>query len=129
MSAQNKTGYTLIELLLYVSIVGILLTATVMFVGSVMSARVKTQSIAEVEQQGTFIMDYISQTIRNADSITTPTAGNSAAGLTLAVPTGVLSPTVFDLSSGVVRVKEGAGSAIALSGSKVTITNLTFTNL
>ncbi|HSD55622.1 MAG TPA: hypothetical protein VLA92_00555, partial [Candidatus Saccharimonadales bacterium] len=85
--------------------------------------------ITEVEQQGSFVADHITQIIRNADSITTPAAGASTASLTLAVPTTSLSPTIFDLSSGVVRVKEGTAAVVPLTSDKVEVSNVTFTNL
>ncbi len=90
-----EKGYTLIELLLYIVLLGILLGATTTYFGAILDARVKNQSISEVDQQGAAAMEYITQTIRNADSITSPTAGATANSLTLAVPTGALSPTIF----------------------------------
>ncbi len=96
--AHRQSGYTLIELLLYVAMVGGLLTSVIFFYSTTIDARVKNQSIVEVNDQGAALMDYITQTIRNATSITSPTTGASATSLTLAVPTGSLSPTVFSLS-------------------------------
>lgn len=61
------------------------------------TARVKNQTVAEVDRQGVALMDYITQTIRNADSITAPASGATASSLTLAVPTPALSPTIFNL--------------------------------
>lgn len=126
---QRQSGYTLIELLLYVVIVGVLLTSVVSFFGMVTESRVKNQTIAEVDQQGTAVMDYITQTIRNASSISTPAAGAAAASLTLVVPTGGLSPTVFSLSGTTLQVKEGAAAAIALTNGRVEISGLSFKNL
>src|SRR5689334_13460149 len=97
---QQAHGYTLIELLLYVSILSILLLSVVFFFTMTVESRIKNQSIAEVNDQGTAVMDYMAQTVRNATSISAPSAGTSAAALTLAVPTGSLSPTVFDISGG-----------------------------
>lgn len=126
---RPQYGFTLIELLLYVSIVGSLLIAVSMFFATTVEARIKTQSIMEVDQQGTLVMDYMLQTIRNADSITTPAAAASGSSLTLVVTTGSLSPTIFDLSGTTLQIKEGAAAAIPLTNDKVTVSNLTFTNL
>ena len=97
---HNEEGYTLIELLLYVVILSVLLTAVTTFFGSTVDARVKNQTINEVNEQATQLMDSITQTVHNATSITLPTAGTSGSSLTLVVPTGALSPTVFDISGG-----------------------------
>lgn len=127
--SPSQSGFTLIELLLYVSIVGaLLLSLTYFFVNSAES-RVKNQSISEVNDQAADVMDTITQTIRNATSITSPAAGASAASLTLVVPTGALSPTVFNLSGTTMQITEGAAAAVALTNGKVQVTGLTFKNL
>lgn len=128
-AGNARMGYTLIELLLYVGIVGTLLVAMSTFFATVAEARIKNQTISEVDQQGTAAMEYMSRTIRNATSITSPAAGASAASLTLVVPTGALSPTVFSLSSSALRVQEAAGAPVTLTGGKVQVTALTFANL
>jgi type II secretory pathway pseudopilin PulG len=126
---QSQCGYTLLELLLYIAIVGALLTSVTFFFGVTLDARVKNQTIVEVNEQGTALIDSITQTIRNSTSITAPTIGTSGASLTLVVPTGALSPTVFSLSSGIVQIKEGAGALTPLNSNKVQVSSLTFKNL
>jgi prepilin-type N-terminal cleavage/methylation domain-containing protein len=126
---HNQRGYTLIELLLYTVIIGTLLTAVSLFAATASEARIKNQSIAEVDQQGTFALEYISQAVRNATSITSPAAASTDAQLTLVVPTGSLSPTIFNLASNQLQVKEGAATAIPLTGGKVQVTNFTVKNL
>ena len=126
---SHQTGYTLIELLLYVAIIGILLSSITVFFGMMVSARVKNQTIAEVNDQAAAVMDYMTQTIRNASSITSPTAGTSGSSLTLVVPTGSLSPTIFSLSGTTLQVKEGTAAAVSLTSSDVQLSSLTFTNL
>ncbi len=126
---KNTTGFTLIELLLYISIVGSLLVAIVGFLMLAVDARVKNQSVSEVNQQGTAAMEYIAQTIRNADTITSPAPATIGSSLTLTVPAAGLSSTVFDAPAGVLRVNEGATAAIPLTNSRVQVTNLAFTNL
>lgn len=95
---NSEPGFTLIELLLYVSIVGVLLISISTFFATVSDARIKNQSISEVNQQGVAALEQITQTIRNADTVTLPAAGTSGATLNLTVPTAGRSPTIFDLS-------------------------------
>ena len=97
---KQQAGFTLIELLLYVAVAGGLLASIAYFFAMTVDSRIKNQTINEVDQQGTQLMEYMTQTIRNATSITTPTAGTNGSSLTLAVPTGALSPTVFDITGG-----------------------------
>ena len=126
---MDSKGYTLIELLLYVVILGLILTPLTYFFGMTSEARVKAQSISEVEDQGTAAMDYITQTVRNAYSVSAPAAAASGSSLTLVVPTTALSPTVFSLNGTTLQVKEGTGATIPLTSGDVQVTNLTFKNL
>lgn len=125
----GRGGYTLIELLLYIVLVGSLLTSLVTFFELTIEARVKTRSITEVNEQGTAAMEYITQTIRNANSITAPAAGGTGSSLTVVVPTGALSPTIFSLSGTTLQVKEGTAANIPLTSNEVVISNVTFKNL
>ncbi len=128
-SLLHQKGFTLIELLLYIVMVAVLLTSVTAFFGITIEARIKNQSINEVEDQGAAAMEYITQTIRNATSITVPTAGNTAASLTLVVPTASLSPTIFSLSGTTLQVQEGVGAPVVLNNNDVQVSGLTFKNL
>lgn len=128
LGASSK-GFTLIEFILYISLLSILLLALSGFYGLVLRSRVKAQTIAEVEQSGVQIVQIISQSIRNASAINSPTTGNNATSLSLAVVNAGQSPTIFNLSGGVVQIKEGVATAIDLSNNRVTVSNLIFYNL
>ncbi len=129
MKKPTHHGFTLIELLLYITIVGILLVSVSVFLGMALQSRIKNQSIIEVNQQGLAIMEYMTQTIRTSTSITSPALGATASNLTVVVPTGALSPTIFDLSGTTLQVKEGAGAAVPLTNSNVQVTSLSFVNV
>lgn len=122
-------GFTLIELLLYISISSIILLVSVFFLQTLLESRIKNQTIAEVEQQGVQTMQLITQTIRNADSIVSPGQGVSANLLSVNTYTGALNPTVFDLSGGVIRIKEGAAAVVPLTNSRIAVSALSFFNL
>lgn len=129
MPRRSQQGYTLIELLLYIAMIGTLLGAVTIFFSVTTDARIKNQSISEVNDQGAFIMDSITQVVRNATSISGPAVGASGSQLTVAVPTASLSPTIFSVSGGVLQVKEGTANAVALTNSEVQVTSFSVTNL
>ncbi len=128
INKNQQSGFTLVELLIYVAVAAIILLALSQFFSLALSVRVKAQSVAEVEQQGTLVLTKMTQIIRNATAITTPISGATSTSLTITVPTGVNSPTVFDVASGTLRIKEGTASPINLTDSHVAITNTTFSN-
>ncbi len=126
---KNKTGFTIIEILLYVGISSIVLSSIAVFTAGMLQARVKSQTMAEVEQQGLETMQMITQTVRNAHQINSPNVGNESSSLSIDVESVDKSPTVFDSSAGKVRIKEGSGSYIALTNSRVSVSDLKFRNL
>ena len=124
-----QKGFTLIELLLHLAISSLLLLASLMFIWTLLEARVKNQTIAEVETQGQQILTQITQIVRNAEAITTPSVGASGASLTLDVVESGSDPTTFSLSSGTVTITEGTGSPVNLNNNLVEVTSLNFSNL
>ena len=126
---QANQGFTLIELLLYVAISSVILLVISLFLQTLLESRIKNQTIAEVEQQGLQVMQIITQAARNAEAITSPALGASASTLSLDVITGTNDPTMFDVSSGIMRITEGAGSAVSLTNSRITASSLSFSNL
>lgn len=124
---NNKSAFTLIEVLLYISILGIVLTAGIGTYITILDVRTKSFAINEVDSQGTYIMNSITQTIRNAESINTPASGQTQT-LSIQTNTPAENPTVFQLNNGVVEMTQSGGSAIDLTSSDVEISNLNFTN-
>ena len=127
----NKTqkGFTLIELFLYLSIASVVLFGTSLFIILLLQTRVKNQTIAEVEQQGLQIMQVITQDVRNGTAVNSPAQGAISNSLSINLPDASKNPVIFDLSNGVVRIKEGTAQPIALNNSRVSVSGLSFKNL
>tara|TARA_B100000745_G_scaffold162806_1_gene106593 strand:+ start:86 stop:592 length:507 start_codon:yes stop_codon:yes gene_type:complete len=128
MEKVKNNGFTLVELLLYITVASTLLLAVVMFWGSLQEVGVSNSVVSEVNQEATRVMQEITQAVRNAEGITTPSAGGSGATLTLDVVDSGDDPTTYAVSGGILQVTEGS-STYDLTSSKVTISGLTFENL
>ena len=126
---ELRRGFTLIELMLYVSLSSILLLSVSAFISASLELRVKNLAVSKVEQEGTRAMNMIAQTMRNAEGINSPLAGAIASTASIDVVSAGSDPTVFDLSGGAIRMAEGAGSAIALTSNRVSVSGLAFSNL
>lgn len=126
---KNKRGLTLIEMLLYVSISSTMLVALVGALSVVLESRVRNNVSAEVDQQGLQVMQMITQTLRNADSVNSPTSGTSAASVSVKTFLTNTDPTIFSESGGVLYITEGTSTPIALTNSHVTVSELLFQNL
>ena len=127
--SSKQSGFTLIELLLYLAISSLILLTAIMFLWTLLEARVKNQTIAEVEAQGRQVIEQITQTVRNAEAITSPGVGSSGGTLTLDVVDSGDDPTVFTTTGGVVTISEGGGSAVSLTNDLVSVSGLAFENL
>jgi prepilin-type N-terminal cleavage/methylation domain-containing protein len=126
---KREKGFTLIELLLYIAVLSTAITAIFIFFFMMLQARVKNQTISEVEQQGSQLMQLMTQTIRNSNTINSPAVGSPSSTLSLGMDDVSKNPTIFDLSGGVLRIKEGSGAIVSLTNSQVTVTNLQFSNI
>ncbi len=122
-------GFTLVELLLYLSIAASVLLSISVLLSALLQSRVKNQVIAEVNQQGIQALQTLTQLVRNAESITSPAQGVSASSLTLDVVTASKDPTLSDLTSDKIRIKEGTNPYVDLTTSSVTASGLSFYNL
>ncbi len=127
--SKSFKGFTLVELVLYVSISSILLLTISVFLGTLIESRIKNNTLAEVDQQGVQAMQILTRTLRNAEGIITPTVGNTSSSLTLDVFTSVDDSTVFDLLGGQLRITEGSGDAVPLTNTSVVVSDLIFENL
>ena len=126
---NKEKGFTLIEILLSISLISILLFSVSGFLTLMFSSRAKSQTLMEVEENGIQIMQILTQTIRNADAITAPLAGASATTLTLALSDVLVNPTVFTFSNNRLRMNESVWTPNFLSSTHVRVTDLSFQNV
>lgn len=124
-----RRGFTLVEVLLYVAIVTVIIVGLAAFLDVTAKSKIKQEVIAEVEGNGERAAFVIAQHIRNAGSITAPAASSTASTLTLVMPDSVISPVVFDLSGGTLRMSEKGAATTSLISTRVTADGLAFTNL
>lgn len=127
--SSKGAGFTLVEVLLYVAIVTIVAGSFAAFFDATIKGRIKQEVVSEVAANGETALAIIAQHIRNARSITSPMASGTAASLTLVMPDSGISPVVFDLSGGTLRVSEKGAATTSLSSLRVTAAGLVFTNL
>lgn len=122
----NK-GMTLIEILLYLSLLAIMIVAISAFMSLSLQSRIKGQTIGEVEQSSTQAMDIMIDSIRSAKTITAPTRGNNSSSLNLVMP-GVSQTVDLRLNSGKIEMQKNGGGYSAITFDKLTITSLVFAN-
>jgi Tfp pilus assembly protein PilW len=126
---RSKKGFSLVETIIYVAIFSIFIAGTASFMSGISASRLNNQMVLEINDQGSKAMKMITQSIRDASQVNSPTIGNTALNLSLATPFSTTSPTVFSESGGVLYITEGSGSAVALTNNKVIVSDLLFSNM
>jgi len=131
-------GFTLVELILYVALVGILLTAGAIFAGDVVLGSVKGRIKAKVQSEARFAMEKIRQEIVKGNNIISPTQENSGNNFQIEIPGSPASTlTCFQVSNNKLQMSEG-GTMVPiacstdwkdLTSGEVEISNLVFSNI
>jgi Tfp pilus assembly protein PilW len=124
-----KSAFTLIEFLIYIAIISSILVLISGFFWNIIFGSIKENAYQEVQQNGRFVLTKITQEIKKATGINSPSAGGSANSLSLAMSSPSLNPTVFDLADGKLRITQGTNPPIELTTDEVIVSNLKFTNL
>jgi prepilin-type N-terminal cleavage/methylation domain-containing protein len=122
-------GFTLVEVLLYLSIISVILFSVSFLLSILVEARIKNQTITEIDQIGAQVMSIMEQTIRNSDEVISPGAKTSSFSCSLSMSDATKNPTVFEEVSGVIRMREGVGEFVNLTSGYVEASNLSFSNL
>lgn len=126
---KNQSGYTLLELLLYIAISGSLLLVISSFFGLTITSRSKYQAINDVNQEAYAAIAYINRTTRNASAISSPAAGTTSTALDIASESPNPATTSFSVDNGRLRVKTGNDPYVFLTNETVEVTNFSVQNL
>lgn len=118
-------GFTLIELILYVSVVTIIVTALVPFAWNIIGSGTKSAVQQEVYSQARFVSERIKFEIRNANDI------NSVTDTSIDLNTDLDAKTVIDWSAGKIRISYGVSGnppAVPLHSADTRVTTIKFTD-
>lgn len=130
---QNQKGFTLIETIVYLLIVGVILSTLALFLLHVMNARTKTYAISEVISSANLIQERLSEAVRHSTSlrVADSTFGTDPGVLSLNMADPARTPVEFSLTSdnGQLQISEAGGDPVILSPANVYISELIFTNL
>ncbi|MFQ6049724.1 MAG: PilW family protein [Candidatus Paceibacterales bacterium] len=126
---MENRGFTLIEFLLYIGILVMVLVLTGGFLWDIIFGNIKETSYQEVQQNSRFVLVKITQEIKKATGINSPTPGTASTTLSLAMAATSTDPTVFDLVNEKLRITQSTSSPYEMTSNQVIVTNLQFTNL
>lgn len=125
---QNIIGFTLVELLLYISISSILLVSIGSYI--VMLSQLNNQrEVAEgIQSQITHIHDTLSYQIRIASNIISPNVGSESDTLVLDMKDVSMGQSVISMQDGVLMLNADSHGELPLTSQPLTVTDSSFTN-
>lgn len=82
---KHQQGFTLLELLLYIGLTSILITIMSQVFLATLGVRLESQNTTSVQQDGRYILARMAYDIHRAKSITIPSLGQTAMGMTLVI--------------------------------------------
>lgn len=127
---KKKKGITLLEVLLYMSLVGIIVISIVTFFGTIIENDNRSKAISEVEQSGMQINQYFSYLLKGAKSVSNPEVpGETSDFITFESENATSNPVTISFSSGKILITEGSNEPIELNNNFVSATSLEFKNM
>lgn len=119
-----QRGLSFVEIILYIAIVTIILSALLPFSLALIDGADKSDVTQEVFAQARFVSERVLYEIRNANGINSV----SSSSISLIHPTPSLNPTVIDTASGKARITQGVNPSVNLNSDDTTVSTLSFTN-
>lgn len=125
---SNHKGFTLIEILLYMTIATVILFAIISFSMGITDVNRKTVDMQEIATNMDYIGNKLSFSVYSATSIDSGNSifSNDTGKLSLNMPIAGDSPTSIYLDSGWVYLKEGNSAAIKINSDSIKCTQLRF---
>lgn len=128
MKHSLRSGFTLMEFLIFLAILGILGSTIIGVLISTQDARIRQRSVAELEQQGASILHTMTRRIRRAERIIDPPAQQSGSMLLLQMASPSEYPTIFTLNGSGQLFMAQATAIDALLPPTLHVENLHFFN-
>lgn len=115
-----KRGFTLIELIIYIGILGVVSLIIVNFFGVFGRTRAQNEARSEVEDNLRLAIEKITRDVRIASAISVPSAGSGSSSLNITV--GGVS-TTYQISGQGILQRVSGGSSLDITSNKVSVAN------
>lgn len=122
----KTNGFTLIEVLLYLSLMVIVLMGITSFAQNIFSVQNKSKIISDVDYESNYALDLISSYIQK-DKINSPLIFSSSTSLSLNDKDN--NQIIISLINNQINITSSNGSSTPITSNKIKISNLSFINL
>src|SRR6185436_9854878 len=107
---RRASGFTLIEMLVYLALFAILMTGTLLTIQRLLGDVTGVRAKVNTDEEANFLLRKISWALTGA-SVSNPAAGSSGNSLTLAKAGFGSNPIVFNLGGSAMQVSYAGGAA------------------
>ncbi len=121
MRPNKKSGFTLLEVVIYTAMVAIIMLGVIMLAVVTLDVRGKVRASIVLGENYRFAMNRITTLVNQAQDISSPGLGAVSDELILQMGEPALSPTVISNQNGVIFVQQGAGQPMALTSEEVDV--------
>lgn len=133
MMKHRRPALSLIEIIIYVSIVSMMAVVFIMFGIRMIDLRLETEKRREVLENGHHVMDVISYQIRDAQAVSSGTYDAHPGALTLTSDAGSLTidtatQSIHGQTVRFLQINDGGG-AVPMTSDQVDVTNFILSNL
>ncbi|OGG01840.1 hypothetical protein A2Z33_01140 [Candidatus Gottesmanbacteria bacterium RBG_16_52_11] len=126
---RRPNGFTLVEILVSITIIAIISVVVVQAFVSIIRVNTKTEALKEVKQNGEYVLSVLTRKIQNSTEITSTCDGTNVNTLQV-IKRNTDGTTeydsVFSINSGVIYLAEGAGAPEKIISDRVYAEILTF---
>lgn len=126
---MRNSGFTLLETVIYIAILSGMTLFLVLLSYQIFGSNRETRTRLTVVNEARFTMNKIEWALLGVQSINQPASGSSSSTLSINRYGAADNPIVFDLFSGTLRLKRGGDPPIALMGSEVAVSSVSFENV
>ena len=125
----TQKGYTLIELVIYMGLLGMLLVILSQFFIGALNVQLVSKADSAVEQDGAYLLQRLTYDLHRATAVTQPSLGQTVATLSATiVDSGVNNSYIYTID-GENMMLTIAGSPVQLNSDQSTISNFSLSRI
>ena len=123
---KKPNGFTLIEVIIYLALFGILMAGVMAAVYAIVEGGGRSQSKILIQEEGNFLLGKFNWALSGASNISVAILPPS---LSITKYDYTLNPLVFDVGGSELRLRQGGGEANNLNSDDVALTSLNFQDI
>ncbi|MBI5732536.1 hypothetical protein HY967_01070 [Candidatus Jorgensenbacteria bacterium] len=118
---MNRTGFTLIETVIYSALLAVFIVGAFLFLNSILDGSVRTLERNEVVANQEFVEQKLRWILSGAKSVSVPSTGSSSSTLTLEGNATSTYPASFSFASSAIRLSLASGTPVFLTNDRVSV--------